>query len=164
MKKILFFAVAVMLFASCSKEDVKPDYSNMKARIKAATPTLKAGELSPSEVVVQAASVMWDERYVGTAQKSEDMTEIIIPTIYILTSENKLDNMFIAGKDLIIRNNKQEVIAYVPNSTMRVAEPLIRNSFNNGKLDSCIYYLANKYKFIPITDAAWKELKKQGLN
>ena len=156
---------------ACSKKNdlIKPDYSNIKGEIRNGS-KLKSSD----DIVVRAVTTMWSDNWIGTAQKNDSLTAILIPSVYIISSESNMDGRngvlrdgkddFLCGIDFIIRDDHQKVIAYVPNKDMRIAEVLIINAFKKGRVDSCIFYLKTKYRFVKTTDAEWRKLKLEGKN
>lgn len=159
MKKVILLVSAVtLLFASCKKEkeNVKPDYSRFQVHVSGMKPTLKA--LSNAEVVKNAYIMVLNNRYLYAAQRDTINNELLIPAHFVITSYGELGD-FITYRDNVIINREQKVIAYIPNSISIKGETLIRNAYNSNKLDSCIWYLKNHYKFIPINDEDYQRLK-----
>jgi hypothetical protein len=167
MKRLTFLLlIAIAITISCSKENVKPDYSKYKALIKPVSKsgTLKA--LTNDQVVKQAWLIyMNNEGLVGMATKDTINNMLVIPTSAIITMEGwlRMDD-FLFTNDITIRDHNRKIIAYITNAEVKRGRELIVNAFNAGKKDSCVWYLQNCYHFLPIDDADWKELFKQGKN
>ena len=64
----------------------------------------------------------------------------------------------------ILKPNIIDTIAYVPNSQLIAAEPLVRAAFERGDYDACYRILEKAYSFIPITGAQWRKLKSENKN
>lgn len=168
MKKIFILLLLVAALAACEKESTKVDYTKFKAILNPMTPTqmttrqlLKA--MTNSQVYDSATVIMWDKRWIGTIWKDTINRQIFLPPQYIIFEDGTWVNEFIKGRDVVIRN-KLEVIAYIPNAIMDDGQRLITNAYNAGKIDSCLWYLKNIYKWIPITNDDWVKLEANNQN
>lgn len=57
-----------------------------------------------------------------------------------------------------------DTLAYIPNSVMKEVGEELRTAIQKEDAVAATKILRDKYKFIPITGAEWRELKKNGLN
>jgi hypothetical protein len=166
MKRLVPLLLMTVALFSCSKEKETPNYSEFKAILKPQAGTLKA--LTNDQVYEQAWAYQFNTTMETMAFKDEVKKELYIPSFHIINSDNTLypdsKGSFLSGESFVVINADHKVIAYVPNATMRKAQRLITDAFNKGRMDSCVFYLQNVYKFIPIDDAEWRDLKKNGLN
>jgi hypothetical protein len=161
---LLLIAVAVAI--SCSKEDAKPDYSKYKALIKPVSKsgTLKA--LTNEQVVKQAWELSMNNNGMSAVATRDTINNmLIIPADAIITMEGwlRMDD-FLFTNDITIRDRNSKIIAYITNAEVKKGRELIINAFNADRKDSCVWYLQNCYHFIPINDADWRELYRQGKN
>lgn len=167
MKNIFILLLALIALSSCEKETAKSiDYTNFKAILNPKGTTLKA--LSNDDVVKEAWIVQFGKRFEVAVEKNEERTKVIIPSWYIIDRDRLYDltaeDCFLTAQDVVIMKQGHEVIAYVPNATMRKAQTLITNAFNADKMDSCMYYLQTMYVFTPIDNEEFWNLERQDLN
>lgn len=64
----------------------------------------------------------------------------------------------------ILYPNVTDTVAYVPNSQLIAAEPLVRAAFEKGEYNECYRILEKAYTFIPITGGKWRKLKAENKN
>lgn len=186
MKKILFFAVSVMLFASCNKEDdgriTNPDakISLRPAKgviLKAANPA----HLTAAEIVERTESIAFINEKVGDqlsrgfgpAQRDIANSRLLLFATDVIKEDGTIKLDFIEGRDFVLYERpfikeisdwRVDTIAYVPNSVVRAAEIAIKAAYNNKDYAECYRLMDVAFTFTPITGAEWRALRSQGTN
>ncbi len=57
-----------------------------------------------------------------------------------------------------------DTLAYIPNSQLEFARPLMEAAFEEGRYDDLYELFQTSYSFIPINGEAWLKLKAEGKN
>ena len=109
--------------------------------------------------------------------KSPDKQSLVLDGFFLtLRDVVFVRDLHIEGKDTVFCGyakdysgpllyvNAMDTIAYVPNSQLIAAEPLVRAAFERGDYDECYRILEKAYSFIPITGAQWRKLKAENKN
>lgn len=80
---------------------------------------------------------------------------------------------FIEGEDIVLvrllevyndRPSLFDTIAYIPNSILRTAQPILKDACDRKDFDTLYKLFDEAFRFRPITGPEWRELKEQGLN
>ena len=84
----------------------------------------------------------------------------------IITYENKIGyDGFIGSHDMLFYDTKtNDTLAYIPNSAVENALPIIEELFERGEYDELYQVFQTAFTFYPCTGEEYKELKAQGLN
>lgn len=186
---IIFAVLALMVVASCSKEEKPKTFKinlNAKVYVKPSTGTkfvavANAPEtLTPLEVVKRATVLqgyntkvsdshltwLWAGKDTISAEPAllrmafDIIHETDGPGTYGLQTE------FIETVDYVICSGKHPIydtLAYIPNTNMANARTQIIAAFANNDTTAVYQIFQNAFKFVPITGSAYKELKRQGL-
>jgi len=88
----------------------------------------------------------------------------------IIKIDGKMELAFIESKDCIllkfdlkVAGSKRDTIAYIPNSTLRIAETQIKALYTAENYEAIYELFNNVYTFTPISGAEYKALKAQNL-
>lgn len=179
-----------MIFAACKKDEQPSPFrldENAKVYVKPRT-TLKSDfiaksdgvHLTPLEVVKQATTmngfndligqsyITW--MWVGKDTVSEVPALLRWGTDVIFDTDGYghygLQREFVYAYDLVICRGvypNYDTIAYIPNSNMTSARENILKALEAKDTLAVYDIFKNAFKFIPITGAEWKDLKKQNL-
>ena len=167
MKKIFILLLLVATIAACEKEDSKLDTSKYNALIKPLAPnksSLKA--YTADEVVTKAFNMgLDDNRLLCKVWKDTVNHCIVLPYDYVMSIAGDMNYSFMNAQNVtIIGQGSWDVIAYIPNAIMKRGRELVLNAHFAHKPDSVVWYLQNIYKFVPVDDSTYKDLRKKGLN
>lgn len=185
MKKLLLILLIGVIFTACKKEEpIKPFIldGNALVYVKGVTApsNSKSGALTPLEVVKQATHIQgyndliaesdWVNGWHGkdTVSSEPALLRLADDIIYDHTGYNDyiIETSFIYSYDMVILRGtipNYDTIAYIPNSLVEAAREAILLAFENEDTETVYTVFKDMFKFIPITGAEWKELKKQGL-
>lgn len=190
--KNLILLLSVILFASCDKQTDEPTPKSFKidptavVYIKAAPVTTKAataGHLTPLEIVKRATTMRFSNLVlapngsdcagpVGMGRDTISATPAFIRYGTDIINEDGFGKPylvpdFIYAYDCVIEifrsNHDIDTIAYIPNSCFREAETKIKAALEAKDTTAVYGIFNNAFRFIPITGAEYRQLKKQGL-
>ena len=129
--------------------------------------------LTPLEVVQQAQNIKWSSHWAGNAytERIEYITRTIndenqrdfetpaikmysidIIDIFPATGVTFIKD-FIYGFDVVITDNKNDTIAFVPDSLINKARPLIEQAFNDSNYTECYRLFNEAFTFYPVSKA-----------
>ena len=185
--KNLLYLFLILTLASCKVNEpkepfkidpnatilIKPDmkgWQNPAMRVKSENPN----HLSALEIVKQAAGIdwYWTEADVNAGTGFNDgQRDLETPALkmfssWIINLDAELEPYyvpdFIEGKNCVITriiDNVKDTIAYVPNSVLRTAQPLIKEAYDNGDAETVYRLFHEAFTFLPITGAEWRALE-----
>ena len=186
MKNLLYLFI-ILFLASCKVNEpkepfkidpnatilIKPDmkgWQNPAMRVKSENPE----HLSALEIVKQGSAIAWHWTGAGidgSAGFNDGQRDLETPALkmfssWIINLDADLEPYyvpdFIEGKNCVIWrvvNNERDTIAYIPNSVLRTAQPLIKEAYDNGDAET-VYTLFNEaFTFLPITADEWRALE-----
>lgn len=174
MKKILLLICLSFLLFNCSKDKNKIWDTDAVVSLRPEAGVKSEETLSAKEIVKQTSGLRyWHSSFhlpsgYAFAENQRDLTNnrLIIRSWEIIDPNHGLVPFFIEATDLVfikIENDKiTDTLAYIPNATLRAAETIMKAAYAAEDYDTCYNTFDNAWKFIPITGAQWRELKKQG--
>lgn len=171
MKKILFLLVGLLLI-SCNPEDVPETKGKLDPNAMIVIKPAKGVQLRSTvtgltalEVVENAVNIKWqsnwfDNRYWEDAKdisrtfieehKDYEKPALLMWGTDIITQEGDFYKDFIYGYNVVITDNNNDTIAYIPDAVINTARPLIESAFENEDYDE-VYRLFNEaFTFLPI--------------
>ena len=172
MKKILFLLIASLAFASCDKKDLPEPKGQLAPNAMITIRPAKGVQLRSTvtgltalEVVEQAVNIKWqsnwfDNRYWEDAKdisrtfieehKDYEKPALLMWGTDIITQEGDFYKDFIYGYNVVITDNNNDTIAYIPDAVINTARPLIESAFADENYNE-VYRLFNEaFTFIPI--------------
>lgn len=172
MKKILFLLLAVALFVNCDPKDVPEPKGKLDPNAMITIRPAKGVQLRSTvtgltalEVVEQAVNIKWqsnwfDNRYWEDAKdisrtfieehKDYEKPALLMWGTDIITQEGDFYKDFIYGYNVVITDNNNDTIAYIPDAVINTARPLIESAFADENYNE-VYRLFNEaFTFIPI--------------
>lgn len=172
MKKILFLLIASLAFASCDKKDLPEPKGQLDPNAMITIRPAKGVQLRSTvtgltalEVVEQAVNIKWqsnwfDNRYWEDAKdisrtfieehKDYEKPALLMWGTDIITQEGDFYKDFIYGYNVMITDNNNDTIAYIPDAVINTARPLIESAFADENYNE-VYRLFNEaFTFIPI--------------
>ena len=172
MKKILFLLIASLAFASCDKKDLPEPKGQLDPNAMITIRPAKGVQLRSTvtgltalEVVEQAVNIKWqsnwfDNRYWEDAKdisrtfieehKDYEKPALLMWGTDIITQEGDFYKDFIYGYNVVITDNNNDTIAYIPDAVINTARPLIESAFADENYNE-VYRLFNEaFTFIPI--------------
>lgn len=189
MKRFFIFAALAIMIAACNKDDNPKNFKvNLNAKVyvkpqvgtKAFVSSSVSEALTPLEVVKRATVLqgynkkvsdshltwLWAGKDTTSAEPAllrmafDIIHEVDGPGTYGLQLE------FIETVDYVICSGTHpnyDTLAYIPNANMTAARQQIITAFEAKDTIAVYQIFQNAFRFVPITGAAYKELKKQGL-
>lgn len=171
MKKILFLLVGLLLI-SCNPEDTPNPKGKLDPNAMIVIKPAKGVQLRSTvtgltalEVVENAVNIKWqsnwfDNRYWEDAKdisrtfieehKDYEKPALLMWGTDIITQEGDFYKDFIYGYNVVITDNNNDTIAYIPDAVINTARPLIESAFENEDYDE-VYRLFNEaFTFLPI--------------
>lgn len=171
MKKILFLLVGLLLI-SCNPEDVPEPKGKLDPNAMIVIKPAKGVQLRSTvtgltalEVVENAVNIKWqsnwfDNRYWEDAKdisrtfieehKDYEKPALLMWGTDIITQEGDFYKDFIYGYNVVITDNNNDTIAYIPDAVINTARPLIESAYENEDYDE-VYRLFNEaFTFLPI--------------
>ena len=148
----------------------------MKGKYPDGTPTLGGGKLFTGIMrdTINPALKLLMQDVIG---KSPDKQSLVLDGFFLTLRDVVFTRgLHVEGKDTvfcgyaddycstILYPNVTDTVAYVPNSQLIAAEPLVRAAFEKGDYNECYRILEKAYTFIPITGAQWRKLKAEKRN
>jgi hypothetical protein len=172
MKKILFLLLAVALFVNCDPKDVPEPKGKLDPNAMITIRPAKGVKLRSTitgltalEVVEQAVNIKWQSNWFGNRywEDAKDISRTFIeehkdyekPALLmwgtdIITQEGDFYKDFIYGYNVVITDNNNDTIAYIPDAVINTARPLIESAFADENYNE-VYRLFNEaFTFIPI--------------
>lgn len=172
MKKILFLLLTVALFVNCDPKDVPEPKGKLDPNAMITIRPAKGVKLRSTitgltalEVVEQAVNIKWqsnwfDNRYWEDAKdisrtfieehKDYEKPALLMWGTDIITQEGDFYKDFIYGYNVVITDNNNDTIAYIPDAVINTARPLIESAFADENYNE-VYRLFNEaFTFIPI--------------
>ena len=173
MKKILFLLLAVALFVNCDpKPEVEIDKGQLDPNAKIVLRPDKSvrtraiiGGYTGLQVVQEAVNIYWrshwfDNRYYDSEKiiartfietlKDYNKPALLMWGTDIITQEGDFYKDFIYGYNVVITDNNNDTIAYIPDAVINTARPLIESAFADENYNE-VYRLFNEaFTFIPI--------------
>ena len=172
MKKILFLLLTVALFVNCDPKDVPEPKGQLDPNAMITIRPAKGVQLRSTvtgltalEVVEQAVNIKWqsnwfDNRYWEDAKdisrtfieehKDYEKPALLMWGTDIITQEGDFYKDFIYGYNVVITDNNNDTIAYIPDAVINTARPLIESAFADENYNE-VYRLFNEaFTFIPI--------------
>lgn len=172
MKKILFLLLTVALFVNCDPKDVPEPKGKLDPNAMITIRPAKGVQLRSTvtgltalEVVEQAVNIKWqsnwfDNRYWEDAKdisrtfieehKDYEKPALLMWGTDIITQEGDFYKDFIYGYNVVITDNNNDTIAYIPDAVINTARPLIESAFADENYNE-VYRLFNEaFTFIPI--------------
>ena len=177
MKKILFLLFAVALFVNCDPKDLPEPKGAFNPQavitIRAAngvkTRSTVSG-LTALEVVQNAVNIKWQSHYFGDAysESTKDIARTFIeahrdlqtPALKmwgtdILYKEQEDSQIaiykdFIHGFNVVITDNQNDTIAYIPDEVINNARPLIEAAFADKNYTEVYRIFDEAFTFLPI--------------
>jgi hypothetical protein len=172
MKKILFLLLTVALFVNCDPKDVPEPKGKLDPNAMITIRPAKGVKLRSTitgltalEVVEQAVNIKWQSNWFGNRywEDAKDISRTFIeehkdyekPALLmwgtdIITQEGDFYKDFIYGYNVVITDNNNDTIAYIPDAVINTARPLIESAFADENYNE-VYRLFNEaFTFIPI--------------
>lgn len=189
MKKLFYLLTIGALLLSCKVEE--PEVFQIKATdmisIKSASSALSISQranltdahLSNLEIVKQTTIIQYNyngdkwERMFESGQR-DTISSIPCLKMYgldIVNQDGDYVHDFIESTDCILikfdihapYGAPRDTLAYIPNKTLRDAESIIKEAYENKDLELLLNTFNNAFTFIPISGAEYKELKSSNL-
>lgn len=193
MKNLIYLIALIFTLAACCEDEpetkkfkidmtskvyIKPGKSTPKSaqRVKSENPA----HLSDLDIVRKGTSLglfndklgsgIWRAGFAGKDTISE--TPAFLRYASDILAVDGFDNPivipdFLYAYDCVIEifrnNNDIDTIAYIPNINMRTAETQILQALADKDTTAVYGIFNNAFKFLPITGAEYRELKKQNL-
>jgi hypothetical protein len=170
MKKIILFLSVFALLASCEKDDPVIDKGQLDPN---AMITIRPGAgvratvegLTALEVVEQALAIKFQSHYFGNVY-NEDVKDIarsfrdedkdyeapalLMPSIDVITVEGEYYRDFTHSFNVFITDNQGDTIAYVPDTVINAARPLIETAYENEDYTEVYRLFDEAFTFLPI--------------
>lgn len=174
MKKVLFICLSLFLI-SCSKSDNKVWDSNAMVSLRPEV-GVKSAQLTAREIVERTTDIMFFSpgynmvvgRKFAPNQKDFVNNRLLMFGEDVIDRAHGLVPTFIECVDLVFVRFEGEVItdtlAYIPNTTMRAAEAVIKKAYTEQDYNACYEIFDNAWRFVPITGVEWRALKAVGKN
>lgn len=181
MKKLFILLTCIAVLASCSKgnewDSDHPININVRETLsRADTTDTTARRLTPKEIVQQTWSIQLHnvDEYGIVYEPVRGFSDAQIDTVnwrlkmwstdIIDFRGNLMDGPldFLNSYDVTLIKESCEVIAYIPNSVLETAREEIISAYNDGDYDRVYDLFDDAYTAIPITQAEYDELVKNG--
>lgn len=129
--------------------------------------------LTPREIVEQSVWFKFDDEegykdvvFAITESEMKDPANerIIMRGDMIIDRHGKIVTEFLTAKNLRIVNGPGQVIAYIPQTTLKRAWEEINKAYNAGEYEKVYQLFQNAYTAIPCTSLQWEALKEKGEN
>lgn len=176
MKKILLL-VSVFLVLACSKNDKQKWNPDVMISLRPETGVKsEAGTPTAREVVEQTSQIMYwhtsgptpQGRGFSEGQRDLENNRLLMFSDDVIDPVHGLVPFFIECTDLVFVKMENYIItdtlAYIPNTTLRAAEAIIKTAYAEEDYETCYRTFDNAWRFIPTTGEQWRKLKEQGLN
>ena len=175
MKKILFLSVLILTLFSCKdrnqeivdKGQLDPNAMITLRSAKGVQLRSSVTDLTALQIVQQALNIKWQSRWfdntywddvknIGrgfdTRQKDYELPALKMFGFDIITDEGVYYKDFIYGYNVFITDANNDTIAYVPDSVINAARPLIEAAFADENYTE-VYRLFNEaFTFIPMQE------------
>ena len=171
MKKILFLLLAVVLFVNCDpKPEVEIDKGQLDPNAKIVIKPDKSvktrsviGGYTGLQVVQEALNIKWrshwgdnryydDERIIartfGDYLKDFEKPALLMWSTDIITQEGEFIKDFIYGYSVVITDVHNDTIAFVPDSVINNARPLVEKAYNDGNYTECYRLFNEAFTFL----------------
>lgn len=173
MKKILFLLLTIALFVNCDPKDV-PDVKgkldpNAMIILKPANGVQlrsAVANLTALEIVEQAFNIKWKSNWAYETYRTDDALNVArgfpdefkdlnapalkMRGIDVISEDGDYQRIFTHGFSIYITDVNNDTIAYVPDSVIENARPLIEAAFAEQNYDE-VYRLFNEaFTFLPI--------------
>ena len=179
MKKTILFLFAIALFASCDRSDTPDDRGQLDPNamiLLRPAPGVRTqiGGLSALEIVEQATGIVWQSHYAGNRHNEEPLNisrgftdamrcfetpalkmlgiDIINPQGGTLGDTPELWRDFIYGFGVFINDVNMDTIAFVPNSVINAARPLIIAAWEDRNYHEVYRLFDEAFTFLPIPE------------
>lgn len=171
MKKILFLLVGLLLI-SCNPEDVPEPKGKLDPNAMIVIKPAKGVQLRSTvtgltalEVVENAVNIKWqsnwfDNRYWEDAKdisrtfieehKDYEKPALLMWGTDIITQEGDFYKDFIYGYNVVITDNNNDTIAFIPDIVLETALPLIETAYNNKDYNEVYRLFHEAFTFLPI--------------
>ena len=172
MKKILFLLLAVALFVNCDpKPEVEIDKGQLDPNAKIVLRPDKSvrtraiiGGYTGLQVVQEALNIYWrshwfDNRYYDDEKiiartfieelKDYNKPALLMWGTDIISQEGDFTKDFIYGYSVVITDVNNDTIAFVPDSVINNARPLIEAAYNDKNYTECYRLFNEAFTFLP---------------
>lgn len=172
MKKILFLLLAVALFVNCDPKDVPEPKGKLDPNAMITIRPAKGVQLRSTvtgltalEIVEQALAIKFQSHYFGNVY-NEDVKDIarsfrdedkdyeapalLMPSIDVITVEGEYYRDFTHSFNVFITDNQGDTIAYVPDTVINAARPLIETAYENEDYTEVYRLFDEAFTFLPI--------------
>lgn len=173
MKKILFLLIVSLAFASCDKKDLPEPKGELNPNAMITIRPAKGVQLRSAsvgltalEIVQQAFNIKWQSNWVYETYRTDEALKVArgFPSefkdlsspalkmrgIDVISEDGDYQRIFTHGFSIYITDVNNDTIAYVPDSVIENARPLIEAAFAEENYDE-VYRLFNEaFTFLPI--------------
>jgi len=190
MKKLIIITLISIAFASCGSKDepnilkldpnamisIKPAYGASKAPafVKVTDTHLSALDIVKQTTIIQYNfnNLKWERVFESNQRDTVSSTPCLkMYGVDIINQDGNYVPDFIESADcILIKFNlhapagaPRDTLGYIPNSTIRSAQIIIKQAYENKDEALMIKTFNEAFTFIPITGAEYKTLKAQNL-
>lgn len=172
MKKILFLLLITIALVSCDKKDPVIDKGKLDPNAMIVLKPAKGVQLKSTvsgltalEIVQQAVNIKWQSHYFGNVyyDDAKDIARTFIEDhkdydnqllkmwgVDVISMEGEYYRDFTYGFNVVITDTNNDTIAYVPNSVINSARPLIEAAYEDENYNE-VYRLFNEaFTFLPL--------------
>jgi hypothetical protein len=188
MKKVAILITAILIAAAgCKKEETIIRHDVMIRGKQSLTTSKSETHLTPVEVAKEATYIVYRVKEWGWNPGKLYIIDGLRDTVNGILMRNSwdildpsnyaLDSAFITGKDMVLERYLNgwtlqdginwphiDTIGYIPNSVLKNAYDLIIPAFKNKQWQEIYDIFNEKFVFLPITGAEYRELVRTGLN
>lgn len=176
MKKILFLLVGLLLISCDPKKDIPEIEDSTKGEFNPSAMIIirpaigvqlrsTVSNLTGLQVVEQAVNIKWQSHYFSNAyhdiakdiarsfnpnQKDFQIPALKMLGIDVISGEGEYYRDFTYGFNVVITDTNNDTIAFVPDSVINNARPLIETAFSDSNYTEVYRIFEEAFTFLPI--------------